>query len=276
MKKQLNLKQSDYIASGATGSIYRLDSYNGIHRVIKLAKSNEVASILRNEAAIYQIMNNSCKYVPRFYEAGMYYNNLTDETVFGIVIEYINHDNLVTNMKYITSKNINKIFTNILKILECFHNHNFVVKDVKPDNFLYDPDTNRVWMVDLGLVGYCPFKWTECKNFTGTLRYISNRCHDHVNTYYDDIESSIYTVIFCYYGYLPWKIVKLPEWSDVDYRNRIKNIKESGKFNTMVDMFPSIAKIYYSVHSDDDSENDNTNQSLCKKPDYSTFWEILN
>ena len=183
-------------------------------------------------------------------------------------LEYINHDTLLANMMYVTSKNINKIFTNILKILECFHNHNFVVKDIKPDNFLFDPETNRIWMVDLGLVGYCPFKWTECKNFTGTLRYISNRCHDHVNTYYDDIESSVYTIIFCYYGYLPWKIIKLPEWSDVDYRNRIKDIKESGKFNTMVDVFPSIADIYHDVHDLDETD-------ICKKPNYSTFWKIL-
>lgn len=80
MKKQLNLKQSDFIAAGATGSIYRLDTYNGIHRVIKLAKSHDVANILRNEAAIYQIMNNTCKYIPKFYESGIYQNNLTGET----------------------------------------------------------------------------------------------------------------------------------------------------------------------------------------------------
>lgn len=266
MKKLLSLKESDFISSGATGNIYRLDILNGVKRVIKLAKSTDIASILRNEAAIYQIFNNSCKFIPKFYEAGMYTNNLTGNTEFGIIIEYIPYDNLAQNIMYITSKNINKVFTNILKILECFHNHNFVVKDVKPDNFLFDPTTNRVWMVDLGLVGYCPYKWTECSNYTGTLRYISSRCHDHVNTYYDDIESAVYTIIFCYYGYLPWKIVKLSEWSNKEYSDRVKAIKESEKFDTMVNMFPSIANIYHSVKMED---------SLCKKPDYTVYWKSL-
>ena len=267
MKKLLNLKDTDFVASGASGIIYRLDTFNGVNRVIKLAKTQDTASILRNEATIYQILNNTCKYIPRYYESGMYTNNLTGENQFGIIIEYINHDSLLANMKYLTSKNINKVFTNILKIIECFHDHNFVIKDIKPDNFLYDPETNKVWMVDLGLIGYCPFKWTECKNFTGTLRYISSRCHDHVNTYYDDIQSAIYTIIYCYYGYLPWKIVKLPEWTDNDYYNRVKSIKESDRFNNMVNVFPSISKIYHSV---------NTEDKLCTKPNYSYYWKLLN
>lgn len=267
MRKLLNLNDSDFIASGATGNIYKLDTFNGTNRIIKLAKTNDMSSVLRNEATIYQIINNTCKYIPKYYESGIYKNNLTGENQFGIVLEYINYDTLTNNMKYLTSKNIVKIFTNILKILECFHNHNFVVKDVKPDNFLYDPVTNKVWMVDLGLIGYCPFKWTECENFTGTLRYISNRCHTHTNTYYDDIVSAIYTIIYCYYGYLPWKIVKLPEWSDNEYYNRVKDIKESDKFNKMVEPFPSIAQIYHSV---------NNEEKLCIKPNYSNFWAILN
>lgn len=267
MKKSLNINKSDFIASGATGLIYRLDTYNGVKRIIKLAKSQDMSAILRNEATIYQIFNNTCKYIPRYYESGMYVNNLTGEEQYGIIIEYIDHKTMIENMKYITSKNINKIFYNIMKILECFHEHNFVVKDVKPDNFLFDPATNRVWMVDLGFVGYSPFKWTEITNFTGTLRYISIRCHDHVNTYYDDIESAIYSVIFCYYGYLPWKIIKLPDWSDKVYQDKVKDIKESGKFSPMVNAFPKIAAIYNKIIKE---------ESLINKPKYKEYYELLN
>ena len=99
------------------------------------------------------------------------------------------------------------------------------------------------------------------------MRYISIRCHDHVNTYYDDIESAIYTVIYCYYGYLPWKIIKLPEWTDKQYHDKVKDIKESGKFSTMVDVFPKIANIYRDVI---------TEESLVTKPNYKKYYELLN
>lgn len=263
MKKQINIDESAFIASGATGNIYKIDNF----RVIKLAKNAEMASVLQNEATIYQIFNNTCKYIPKYYESGIYKTNISDKAQYGIIIEYIHFDTLEKNIKYITQKNIKHIFMTMMKIIECFHNKNFVIKDIKPENFLYDPATNKLWMCDLGLVSYAPFKYTETDKYTGTLRYISPRCHNHVNTYYDDIESAVYTIIYCYYGYLPWKIVKLDIWDDQQYSEKIRKIKEERKADNLIKAFPYIDQVYqFSKQS----------QNLCNKPDYSFIWTILN
>ena len=264
--KQLNIQKEDFISAGSSGNIYKIHDNNKLC-VIKLAKNNNTSAILRNEAAIYKIIRGKCNYIPKFYEEGYYYNNLTNEETFGIIIEYIPYKTLLDNSMYITSKNINKIFKKILKILNYFHDHNLVIRDIKPDNFLYDPLTNKIWMIDLGLINFSPFKYSEVKNFTGTLRYISPRCHTHVNTYYDDIQSAIYSIIYCYYGYLPWKIIKLQNESTKEYENKVKNIKEDTKFINMIQVFPEIYTIYNYVNNATD---------LLTKPDYEMIFDLIN
>lgn len=266
MTKQINIQKEDFISAGSSGSIYKIN-YKNKKCVIKLANNSNSVAILRNESAIYKILRDKCKYIPKFYEDGYYYNNITDEETYGLIIEYIPYKTLYDNIMHITSKNINKIFKKILKILNYFHDHNFVIRDIKPENFLYDPITKKIWMIDLGLINFSPYKYTEVKNFTGTLRYISPRCHNHVNTYYDDIQSAIYSLMFCYYGYLPWKIIKLNNESTREYENKVKKIKEDNKITNMIQVFPAIYSIYkYASEATD----------LLIKPDYELIFDLIN
>lgn len=266
MTKHLNIHKDDFVSEGSSGVIYRLHNYKNTPCVIKLAKNQYMSSLLRNEASIYKILQNKCKYLPKYFEEGIYHNNITNEDMFGIIIEYIPYKTMYDNIMYITSKNINKVFVKILKILEFFHKHNLVIRDIKPENFLYDPIRNRVWMIDLGLITFAPMTYNSIENYTGTLRYISPRCHDHVNTYFDDIESAIYSIIYCYYGYLPWKIIKLPNQSEKEYENKIKSIKESDKIDNMISVFPTIKTVYKIVKEED---------NLIDKPDYETIFELF-
>ena len=69
MTKQINIQKEDFISSGSSGSIYKINHKNK-SCVIKLANNNNTAAIIRNEAAIYKILKGKCKDIPKFYEEG--------------------------------------------------------------------------------------------------------------------------------------------------------------------------------------------------------------
>lgn len=236
--RTLNLSDSDFVAAGASGNIYKV----GDNKVIKLAKSRIHESVLRNEAAIYRIFNNSFDHIPRFYEADLY--RVNNKVMYGIIIEYLPYGTLTEHRAGLTSSDIETVFENIIAIVQTFHQHGLVLRDIKPDNFIHNVETNECYMIDLGLVGYSPNKFISVDDFTGTLRYVSAHAMKKTSGFADDIIAVVHTVMFCYYNYLPWKIVKQPGWTDADYVNKVYELKLTDRFDQMIVPFPFIEQVY--------------------------------
>eukprot|EP01083_Nonionella_stella_P029961 82291_1 len=110
----------------------------------------------------------------------------------------------------------------ILTRIEELHKHNYLHRDIKPDNFLIghtpsgDPhfqnkEASKIYMIDLGLgkvwkEGGRHIPEKHGKRLIGTPRYASINTHfGHEQSRRDDLESLGYMLMYFAHGQLPWQ-----------------------------------------------------------------------
>uniref|UniRef100_A0AC35U512 Non-specific serine/threonine protein kinase n=1 Tax=Rhabditophanes sp. KR3021 TaxID=114890 RepID=A0AC35U512_9BILA len=103
----------------------------------------------------------------------------------------------------------------MLDRVQFLHNHDYLHRDLKPDNFLtgVGPKANIIYMIDFGLAkryrelpNYKHLVYKTAKSLTGTARYASMNTHEGIEqSRRDDIEALAYCLIYFYRGLLPWQ-----------------------------------------------------------------------
>ena len=224
------------LGKGTFGSVYLGKNINTNEFVaIKIENKNNKIKTLLHEAKIY-IYLNKLNGIPKIKTFGT--NN---------DFNYLILERLGFSLYEITNKlgrfPINKLLIvakDILQKIKNIHDKGIIHRDLKPDNFMFDYNGSNINIIDFGLSRqylknnkHILFK--DNKNLLGTPIFASLNNHKGYElSRRDDIESFVYSLIYCAKGYLPWEAIKnKDELSKDEYNNQIFLIKKNTSIESL-------------------------------------------
>lgn len=210
----------NYKDCGSFSNVYEIN-YIPLNKKCLMKLEDKNKDKLYYEMLIYKKLNSKDYnlYLPNIYDfiETENYNCLIMEDC-GISLEVlIDNSNLINKIKI---NNVNYSFNilnkdlflslkeQMVKCIEYIHKYDIIHRDIKPANFIYNEKTKTIKLVDFGLSYILNEKNKQKKTnkFIGTYRYCSKNALKKYNLFYkDDCESLLYTMLFCYYGFLPWQ-----------------------------------------------------------------------
>lgn len=174
--------------------------------------------------------------------------------------------------KEMNKNEINNIAVQCLKLLQYIHECGYIHKDIKPENILID-ESNKIHLIDFGiskryLYGGKHVVDKKVKKFCGTIRYASINAHlNNEQSRRDDLECLLYSLVYIYYGKLPWqnlkvkskeersaKTLKLKKKTDITrempkefqvFRRYIQSMEytEEPLYNELINMFSQVKSV---------------------------------
>lgn len=220
---------SSKIGEGSFGKIFSGVNANNNEKIaIKIEKSSE-SSLLKNEAMLYKLLED-CIGIPNLRSFGQ-------EGIFNYMVIDLLGDSLEDLRSkcggHFSLKTAIGIGLQMIRRIEVVHSLGVIHRDIKPDNFLIDPKTNLVYLIDFGLArryldhNNKHFIQDSGRKLTGTARYASVNVHQGFTpSRRDDLESIGYVMLYLLNGRLPWQSIKCS-----DKEERYKLIGEN-KLNT--------------------------------------------
>lgn len=231
------------LGSGSFGEVYKaMDMKTSAVVAVKLEPVNSRHPQLEYEAKVYKIMEGGPG-IPK-----VYWNGQAGEYV-AMVMDLLGHsleDMFNNSHRKFSLKTVLMLADQMLQHIEYFHNHYFLHRDVKPDNFLLGLAKNQehLYVIDYGLAKrYCDplslehIPYRDNKSLTGTARYASINTHLGIEqSRRDDLECIAYVLLYFLRGSLPWQGLKA---SNKKKRYQcIRDVKMSTSISTLCKGFP--------------------------------------
>ncbi|KAK2963304.1 putative Casein kinase I [Blattamonas nauphoetae] len=207
------------IGSGAFGSIYKgsvIDTGEPVG--IKFEPSNTRMPQLMYECRIYKQLKGGPG-IPNVYWSGVESgHNIMIMDLLDKSLESIKTAKKRTKFSLKTTL---MLADQLISRLEYLHNHDYIHRDIKPDNFMMGKGKNSktVFMIDFGLTKryrdattheHIPFR--NDKGMTGTVRYASINAHKGIEqSRRDDLEGIAYVLIYFIRGFLPWQGIRIDD-----------------------------------------------------------------
>jgi serine/threonine protein kinase len=235
IKDQYKLKKNRkyLIGKGGFGRVYIGTDLKLNKKIAVKVEKNSEKKYNRKEHQIYKMIENK-EYTAKALD---YYE---DEFYSYLVMPFyhISCDKIFKKSeKYFTVKDICMLCIQIIQQLHVLHNLGIVHRDIKPDNFVWDKESNRIKLIDFGLcksyiIDNEHMKFKKSFSRSGTLRYMSVNCQNgYALSRRDDLISLAYSLIYLYKKTVPWK--KVSEKNKKKLYARVKNIKT--QFNDKID-----------------------------------------
>ena len=234
------------IGSGAFGAIYKGQNVRtGEAVAIKVEPLKHETNLLKNEARIYQYLKGGIG-IPQVKWFGV--DDANNYMVINLLGESLQH-NINT---YGTFSLLNAISIGIQMIerIQYVHECGLIHRDVKPDNFLFglNEQRERLYIIDFGFCKKCnnhetptPTPPKRMTSILGTPNYISISVHDYIEpNKHDDLESILYTIMYLFYGKLPWDT---PGITNTEIRNMKHYLLYGGGIETIPKIFTQFASI---------------------------------
>jgi serine/threonine protein kinase len=198
------------IGNGSFGSIFKGENIRTKELVaIKVESINQNLKLLKNESNIYQYLKE-LEGIPNIKWYGK------DEINYYMVIPLLGDSlQLVIDSKNNNSTNsllfIKETSIQILFLIKSIHEKGLIHRDIKPDNFLFGKNNNKLFLIDFGL---CKFFLDNNNNhisikktsyLIGSINYVSINSHEKFElSRRDDIISLGYIMFYLYYERLDW------------------------------------------------------------------------
>lgn len=194
------------INSGSFGSVYKAQNIRtGEYVAIKIEKNTNQMKSIKYEAKIYQYLSG----LDGFPKLKMYgvINNVS-YLVTNLIGSSIKE--VITNKTLGDFKSIINISIQIIKRIETLHEHYLIHRDIKPSNFLFNVETNKVYLIDFGFCkkyiddsGHIQLR--QISNIIGSVNFVSLNIHNKIEpSRRDDLESCIYVIMNMILGDLDW------------------------------------------------------------------------
>ena len=194
------------LSQGSFGQIYKAENIRtGDLVAIKIEPKSGDNKSLKSEAKIYQYLAK----LDGFPQLKWY--GSTDKVTY-LVTDLLDHSisDLVKSQGRLEMEIVLLLGKQMIQRLQVLHNYFLLHRDIKPQNFMLNVTTNKLYLIDFGFSKRYNYDGDHIQQSTiskliGTPNFVSINVHKGIEpSRRDDIESCIYIMIYMLFGKLFW------------------------------------------------------------------------
>ena len=194
------------LSQGSFGQVYKAKNIRtGDLVAVKIEPKSGDNKSLKSEAKIYQYLAK----LDGFPQLKWY--GSTDKVTY-LVTDLLDHSiyDLVKSQGRLEMEIVLLLGKQMIQRLQVLHNYFLLHRDIKPQNFMLNVTTNKLYLIDFGFSKRYNYdgnhiKQSKISKIIGTPNFVSINVHKGIEpSRRDDVESCIYIMIYMLFGKLSW------------------------------------------------------------------------